>query len=228
MVIGNGLIAKTFINFKKNNEVLIFASGVSKSTETDSRQFEREFKLLKESITKYPKHILVYFSTLSIEDKSVSERPYIKHKQQLESYIKNNSTQYLICRVSNVVGDRGNSNTIINYLVNAIKHQAKIDIWKNAERNIIDAEDVRYIIEQLLSRNILNKTVSIALRKSLVMIDIVSQIESHLQINVIATYINKGGKLKIDTADISKELNVIEKKSGRGVNYFAGLLKKYY
>lgn len=228
MVIGTGLIAKKFSNFIKNKEVLIFASGVSNSTESDAKQFLREFDLLKKTIASNPKVQLVYFSTLSIEDPLVKKRPYIHHKLALEKYIKENCNHFLICRVSNVVGQNGNSNTIINYLVRNIKSQEKIEIWKDAERNIIDIDDVKYIIEELLNRNVSNKVVTVAMSKNISVVDIVSQIELHLHIKANASYINKGEKLIINTSEIVNELKMVVQKKGDGIKYIASLLNKYY
>ena len=228
MVVGNGLMAKTFASHKKTKEVLIFASGVSNSTETDSIQFTREFNLLKNTMAAYPTYKLVYFSTLSIEDKIVRDRPYIKHKLELEYYIEQNASKYLIARVSNVVGANGNSHTIINYLVNAIKKGDDIEVWKFAERNIICSEDVKFIIDSLLIEKSENGIVNIASSKSLLVVDIVSQIELYLQNKVNAVFLTKGNKLNIDVSEISKELAILENKHGNGLVYLNHLLKKYY
>ncbi len=228
MVIGSGLMAKTFSNYENSKEVLIFASGVSNSTETDPKQFNREYSLLKNTIALNPDYLLVYFSTLSIEDESVKKRPYIKHKLQLENYIKNHASKYIIARVSNVVGPVGNSHTIINYLVNAIKKGEKLDVWKLAERNIIDKEDVKFIIDELLKKKCSNKVVNVALSENILVTAIVSQIELYLQKKANAIYLNKGNKLSIDISVISEEITTLEKRHGKGIKYLNHLLKKYY
>lgn len=110
MVIGNGLLAKTFETYHASNDVLIFASGVSNSKETNPEAFKRELALLKATIQNYPKAKLVYFSTASITDASVNTSAYVQHKIALENYIKSTTTNYLILRVSNVVGVNGNPN----------------------------------------------------------------------------------------------------------------------
>ena len=228
MVVGNGLIAKLFSSYLDSEDVLIFASGVSNSTETDIKKFQREFDLLKKIIVNFPEHQLIYFSTLSIEDKSVKERPYIKHKLQLEKYISNNSSKYLISRVSNVIGLEGNPNTIVNYLVNAVKNNLKIDVWSKAERNVIGAEDVKFIVDELIKKGVVNKTINIASKECFLVTGIVKQIELYLQKKARVTYLDKGNTLNIDILDISLELEYVEKKHGKGVKYLQSLLKKYY
>ena len=89
MVIGNGLIASHFKSYNNDEKVLIFASGVSNSSEANDFEFLRELNLVKEMIGKYNSAKFIYFSTLSINDSSVSYRPYVKHKLIIEKHLFN-------------------------------------------------------------------------------------------------------------------------------------------
>jgi hypothetical protein len=59
MIIGNGLIAKSFKK-KKNyfKNVIIFASGVSNSKNTNLKEFKREEKLVKKLLKKKKKNYI--------------------------------------------------------------------------------------------------------------------------------------------------------------------------
>lgn len=50
MVIGNGMIAQRFASYKHNDDYVIFASGVSNSRMKDDVAYEREIKLLADTI----------------------------------------------------------------------------------------------------------------------------------------------------------------------------------
>ena len=65
MIVGNGLIAKAFDNFK-DDKVIIFASGVSNSLEQRKQEFDRE-NILSNVINENPEKI-VYFSTCYFND----------------------------------------------------------------------------------------------------------------------------------------------------------------
>nr|WP_321228531.1 NAD-dependent epimerase/dehydratase family protein [uncultured Psychroserpens sp.] len=222
-------MAKTFSNYSNNNSVVIFASGVSNSIETKASSFKREFQLLKETIVQFPDATLVYFSTCSIEDPTVADRSYVKHKLLLENYIQTQVKKYLIFRISNVVGLQGNDNTIMNYLVNSVKNNKEIPIWKNAERNLIDADDVKYIIDEVLIRkHFVNQTINVATRESLLVKDILAQIEKHLRVKAQVKIIDRGNSLAINTNAISKSLDEIESLKGTGLQYIYNLLEKYY
>ncbi|MCX7549363.1 NAD-dependent epimerase/dehydratase family protein [Xanthomarina sp. F2636L] len=228
MVIGNGLMAQAFKEYYLNDEVVIFASGVSNSTETNEKAFIRELNLLEKIILDYPKSKLVYFSTCSIEDESVKKNLYVKHKIKVEEYIAENCDSYIIFRVSNVVGKRGNANTLINYLVQAIQENKEITLWQKAERNIIDIEDVIFIANYVLNNDFNNETINIAFRKSFLVTDIVKLIEQFLSKKATINLIDKGNRLRIDTSKIAPALDTIETEKRANLQYISSLLKKYY
>ena len=228
MVVGTGLLATIFKAYKTSDEVLIFASGVSNSKETKQEAFYREIDLLKTTIASYPKAKIVYFSTVSITDPSVNQSAYVQHKLTIEKYIKATAEQYLILRVSNVVGAKGNPNTIMNFLVSAVKEQRPITIWTKAERNMIDVADVYAIADSLLQRQTTNTTVSVAVRNSIPVKHMLTVIEEYCNKPAQVTYVDKGNPLPIEVTQIEAELKQIEANSGIGKEYMFSLLKKYY
>ncbi|MGB0975239.1 MAG: NAD-dependent epimerase/dehydratase family protein [Flavobacteriaceae bacterium] len=228
MVIGSGLLANTFSSFIDHDGVLIFASGVSNSTETNASEFEREKQLLQQTIADYPQHKIVYFSTASVIDDSVKHRPYVAHKLAMERLIATTAQTYLIARVSNVVGPHGNATNIMNFLIKAIRTQTPIHVWEYAQRNFIDKDDILYIITQLLQKNVSNTIVNVALENSVLVSDVVKQIERHFNTQAIATFVPKGNPLVIDVSDIKCELEVIRQQNGSGEVYISNLIRKYY
>ena len=228
MVVGNGLMAKTFSDYNNINDVIVFASGVSNSTETNPSKFKREYSLLIDTLKKYPDSKFIYFSTCSIDDEAVRNRPYVKHKLQLEDYIKSNAKNYLIFRISNVVGEQGNTNTIMNYLVHCVKNSIEIPLWRFAERNLIDADDVKIIVDDVIESQLSNRIVNVASRHNLRVISIVKEIEKYLNLEAKFNLLEKGNSLNIDTSQISLSLDKIEKIKGTGLQYIFNLLKKYY
>ena len=77
MVVGNGMMANDFAMRKNDEKHIIFASGVSNSTETSQEAFLREERLLHHIIEAYPDKIIVYFSTCGIYDSTLHNSPYI-------------------------------------------------------------------------------------------------------------------------------------------------------
>ena len=141
MIIGKGLIANSLKNIN-TEEVLYFASGVSNSLETKETEFEREFSLLKDVLENNKEKKFIYFSTLSVHDQSKQNSHYVLHKLKIEDYIKNNSENYLILRIGNIVGKGGNPNTLFNFLRAKIKNDDKFVLHRNARRLLLDIDDI--------------------------------------------------------------------------------------
>ena len=88
-IIGSGLIAQGFYNYhQKIDSAIIFASGVSNSSEVCESEFSRELSLIRETIEAIGDDKLIYFSSCSID--SGVDSPYVKHKLKMEFYLKLN------------------------------------------------------------------------------------------------------------------------------------------
>ena len=81
---------------------------------------------------------------------------------------------------------------MLNYFINAIKNNALIDIWKNAERNLLDIEDLFILSEKLINKKAFkNQIVNIASRKNLSVFSIVKEIETFLNMKANFKLLNK-------------------------------------
>jgi UDP-2-acetamido-2,6-beta-L-arabino-hexul-4-ose reductase len=193
MVIGNGLIAKAFSKYESNDKVVIFASGVSNSKETDESQYKREEILLKDTLLKFNNQIFVYFSTTSIYDNELKNSRYCSHKLLMENIVKNLSTKYYIFRLSEVVGKSKNKYQIVNYFYNVIKNQETFTLWQNACRRLIDVEDVYLLCNTLLTnKKYINNIYNITTPYKIKVTDIVTILEKILNIKSKAIIENKG------------------------------------
>lgn len=224
MIIGRGLIANIFRDIHRE-DIIFFASGVSNSLETDINQFRRERDLIEKTIEKNPTKKFVYFSTCSIYDSSKYASAYVIHKLDMENLIEKIAQNFLICRVSNAVGNGGNSNLLINYLVNNIKENNPILVHQKATRNLIDVEDVGNITLRLLDETI-NTIQNIAYIENFSVLEIVYALEKYLSKSAIIKLLNKGESYTIDTSyivDYFKKNNKMIK-----MEYLNTLLKRYY
>lgn len=150
MIVGNGMIAKAFEEYRDCNNVLIFASGVSDSSETDPIVFKREMVLLLKSISDNPDKVLVYFSSIDLN--SQIKKPYMEHKRCMESIIKLMADKHIILRLNNVIGAGGNKNTLVNYIRDRIRNKEDLTIILGATRSIVDVDDVKTVVSHLLSQ----------------------------------------------------------------------------
>ena len=226
MVVGKGMIANAFLNYKDQADIVFFASGVSNSKETNLTAFNREENLLKDYLGTHPEKLFVYFSTCSVYDPAENESLYVKHKLKMEALIRNVSNKYLILRVSNVVGNSENKSIIFNFLVEHLLNNYHFTLWKNAYRNLIDIEDVKLLVISLIEKGSYNRIVNIANPTNIAVTEIVGTIEQFFKIKGNYTFVEKGANFCIDCGEIETIGNEI--RSNFFQDYINLLLKKYY
>jgi nucleoside-diphosphate-sugar epimerase len=188
MIVGNGLIAQALKSID-NESVVFIAAGVSNSKCNDVREFNREKNLVEKVLSNYPEKLIVFFSTYSILDKSLSKSAYVNHKLSLEKKISSSKNKYLIARVSNLVGQGGNPNNVFNFLYNSISKEQQFELWKDSSRNLLLVEDFVRILNFILEEEIKtseSKIFNIVNSQNIKIEEIVHAIEKH--INVKAQY----------------------------------------
>ena len=228
MIVGSGLIAKTFAAHAGARERICFhAAGVSNSSCRDPREFERDRVRLRTSVENIGAGALfVYFSTCSVEDPAARDNPYTRHKREMEEFVRERDG-HLILRLPQVAGRTPNPHTILNYLHARIVRSERFELWRGASRNIIDADDVARIALDLIDRDgARNETVNIASPRSTPMTDVVAALEQITQHRAIYDPVEKGARYDIDTTRIADSI----RRCGIvfDANYLLRTLAKYY
>ncbi|MBB6371664.1 NAD(P)-dependent oxidoreductase [Chryseobacterium shigense] len=221
MIIGNGLIANSLRNIDSEDN-LFFASGVSNSLETKNSEFEREFSLVKNTLEKYSESKFIYFSTLSVNDQSKQDSPYILHKLQMENYIKENSGNHLILRVGNIVGKGGNPNTLFNYLRTQITGDHTFNVHSHARRLLIDMDDIhKFLVE--ICPYLKNQTINYAFPYYYNLQEIIGAIEKKVNKKAIYNEVNEGDFYQVSFEDsVNRFFSDVNPE-----DYIESLVKKY-
>lgn len=226
MLIGGGMLAQAFCYFQDHPSVVVFASGVSNSRETDRRQFEREKTLLSRVLKEQHDKRLVYFGTCSVADPELASTLYVKHKLNMEGLIKTYSTNHCVFRLPQVIGHGGNKNTIMNWLYGCIHNGQQFDLWSKAYRYIIDIDDVVTIVSYMIGRDTYtNRIINIASHPFSIY-DIVHALESVTDLTATYTEIDKGGKYRLDCREaheVARSQNIRFDD-----NYLRQIVYKYY
>lgn len=221
-IVGNGLIAKAFKDFNFSKNCVIFASGVSNSSDENNLNFRREFDLLKDTINKFKNKHFVYFSTCSLNSEDNSK--YKVHKKNLENYIFNNCVSYNIFRLPQVVGVVDN-NTLISHFIRNLKYGNEILVQSNATRHLLDVEDIPRIANIIIEKGFSNKIIDIAPLYHADIFSIVKFIskELHLEYNVKVE--SSGSKQNIFISNLENFLDDNDKIFSN--DYWKLVLKKY-
>jgi hypothetical protein len=156
MIIGKGSVASVL---EDRDDLIFFASGVSNSSCTDEKEYEREFNLLK--TVPIDKHI-VYFSNLGIYYK---QDRYTQHKRDVEEYIRNNYKSYTIVRIE-VCEWVKTPNTILNVFKRQLAEGIEPKI-QDTTRYVLSLDEFLYWVKMIQSgvrneMNILGRKLTIA------------------------------------------------------------------
>lgn len=224
MIIGNGLIASSFNeSIEYFEDCIIFASGVSSSRETSDLEFKREADLILKTITEHSELKFIYFSTILA---GISNNPYYDHKMEMENLIKSNSNNYLIIKLPQVIGEKGNKNNLVNFLKNLISNGEVVSIYKNVTRSIIDVDDVTSIIGYVKNK-VTNKTIYISGFEKIKVLDICKIIGKIINIKPKFNLVDdiNFNNWVFENSDIVNE--IMDKLEYKRKGYTKRVLKKY-
>ena len=224
VIIGSGLLAKSFASrFQDDSSVVIFASGVSNSLESRPEAFEREREMLQGALAATDAK-LVYFGSCAVGNVDEQPSPYLSHKRQMEEAVLK-SGHGLVLRLPQVVGRSGNPNTLGSFIRDCLLTGRHFSIWRNAERNLMDVEDIVKIAEVMIARHE-GAAFSIASRHSIAMPQLVSIFEEVLGVKADFSLVEKGTPMVID----SREAEAVADEIGidLGADYARKVIRKYY
>lgn len=209
MLVGNGLIASAFLDYKDNDDVIVIASGISNSKETDYKKYQREIDMIGEFIGTKSK--VIYFSTISVFDESLDSL-YVKHKRYIENLISSNFDNYLIFRLPIVIGKTSNNNTFINNIKGKIISDEIIYINNMSSIYIIDIDDIsRFLPDLINNRN--NEIINVVFDNKEFVFDIIQKIERLLGKEANKKIVNNGFDFTVDTLFYNEyDNNLILKK----------------
>ena len=220
MIVGRGLIATAFTNSPFDTPpYVVFASGVSNSTESDPMAYARELALLDSYLIKNT--TLIYFSTTSIFDPSKTGSMYIDHKIKIENRLREEAASYIIVRLPILVGRTSNPHTLINFLVNAVRENRPIELHAGACRHILDIDDLVPAVMPLIQIESIRHTVNIPGSKKIPVPELVATIQRILGSQGNFTWKDTGACYDIPT-DAGETLYIGDE------NYVDTVLTKYY
>ena len=173
-VVGRGMLARAFeAHAAELPTAIVCASGVADSRCTDPSAFRREIELVRELASRAADRatLLVYFSGAPIygptpgrhreSDRAAPESPYGRHKLECEETIAASGARYMVLRLPNVVGPAGNPNQLVPSLVAQVV-AGHVLVRSGATRDLLDVDDVVYIVGALVRRGAIDVVLNVA------------------------------------------------------------------
>ena len=221
MIVGNGLISKAFKQYYHLlDDIVIFASGVSNSSGNNTDDFNREKDLLIKTIKENKK--IIYFSSTLV---NFNDKPYYKHKLEMEEIIKLSGVDYIIYRLPQIVGKSGNKDNIFNFIKNSIINNKPLTIYTDVERAILDVNDLVSFV--LFSMELINKeVVNFSHIEKIYVSDLYNKISTNLKKDTIVLYKSDSKMINNWDSDNSKIVNDWLADINT-TNYTDNVIKKY-
>lgn len=211
-------------NGLKTNKSLsgaFFASGVSNSKCQDGKEYLREKIELKKFIDCYNNFKVFYFSSFCAENPLSM---YCCHKRQMEEYVVNNCSKFMVLRLPQVVGPVTN-NTLVSFFVKKIVNEERIFVQRKAYRRLIDVEDVARICQMAGDPQIENKVMSCGPSTLMSVEEIIIEIAHVLNVKPIYEFVDSGDNQNVNVSEfvkfIGKEDHIFD------LDYQKRILKKY-
>lgn len=228
MIVGSGLLARGFAPyFGASVRDCVYAAGVSNSTCTDAREFDREEHRLRAAIADYRSaDLFVYLGTCAANGHGAPATPYIAHKIRMETITRTHPS-YLILRMPQVAGHTTNPHTLLNFLFDRISRGERFQVWTRARRNIIDIEDaVRIAAALAIGETARRECINVANVSDALAPEIVDVMARVIGREPVCDRLDRGDDYPIDTTRTRAAMA----RSGVvfGAGYLERVIRKYY
>ena len=219
-------MAQAFDVYRADTSVVMFASGVSNSLETDPASFDRERKLLLETRRAHPEQLLVYFGTCSAEDPDRRDSPYVRHKIAMESLLESETGRWLVIRLPLAIGPGHRGPTLAKMLHDRISQGIHFEVWAHATRYPIDVADVVAITGRFLgNRRLWNRRINVALRAYKVR-EFVSHMETIVGRRANFTLVDRGAHYEVSCPELHSMLDELQLDTSE--SYLPKVLTRYF
>ena len=220
------MMASAFRSYAGDPSVLVFASGVSDSTEVRAEAFRRESELLQRLRREYPDVLLVYFGTCSVVDPDQRESPYVRHKLAMESQLSAAPGPWLVLRLPLAIGPGHRGNTLAKFLHERIVRGEPFDVWTRATRYPIDVEDAHRIAGRFMEdASMWRRSINVALRAYPVL-DFVRILEAIAGRKAQCRMVERGQRYALQCPEVDRLLPSLH--LDMEANYLENVLRKYF
>lgn len=224
MIIGSGQIAQQFATTALTNTIF-FASGVSDSGCTDRLQFQRETRLVSETLSANQGKTFVYFSSCALSASDYEKNLYYQHKQSIEQLIRAQTENYYIFRLPQVFGNILAHKTLINYLYAKISNGEPFIVYQDAYRYVLELDDLRDLVVAYLHHSAPAVTVNLANPYRYHILEIVGVIEELLQKKASYNLQKKSDEYMLDLAPMLEFIDANNLEFPFGEDYLFQKLK---
>ncbi|WP_190816032.1 NAD-dependent epimerase/dehydratase family protein [Saccharopolyspora pogona] len=174
-IIGRGFIARNLLRISgRHADAVALAAGVSNTSCRSEDEYQREAALVYRTIERCHAigRKLLFFSTASASMYGALTSPgfedgpvyppttYGRHKLAMEAVIKASGVDFLILRLAYVIGAHQRGHQLLPSLVTQLR-SGSVTVHRGAHRDVIAADDVVTIVDDLLTKAVAGTVVNI-------------------------------------------------------------------
>ncbi|GAA0484595.1 NAD-dependent epimerase/dehydratase family protein [Streptomyces stramineus] len=174
-IVGRGFLAGHLTAVGARHEAaLVLAAGVSTTVAHARADFDREAELVRETLTRCRAEgrTMVLFSTASTalygpgtdgreNEVLVPRTPYGRHKLAMERLVRDSPVNWLILRLTHLVGSGQRPHQLLPSLINQVRKGA-VRVRRGARRDLLDVKDAVRAVDALLEARVTHEVVNVA------------------------------------------------------------------
>lgn len=238
-VIGSGFLAGNLATLASSHDgVVVAAFGVCVASGIPEADFAREATRLYELISRCEQRqeTLVFFSTASAAMYAVPGRAgtedgpvfpstaYGRHNLALEAVLAASAVDYLVLRLTHVVGPAQHAQMLVPSLVRQIESGA-VRLYRGARRDLIDVADVVTVVDRLLAAGVSRTVVNVATGTAVPIERLVDHVEAELGVRAAREYVADVATQPVSVARLHR---LVPEAAGiGGEDYYRRVLGKY-
>lgn len=238
-VMGSGFLAANLATLSTSHPgVVVAAFGVSVASGIPESDFAREATRLYELMSRCERRHerLVFFSTASAAMYSVPgemgredgpvfpSTAYGRHNLALEAVLAASPIDYLVLRLTHVVGPAQHAQMLVPSLVRQVQSGA-VRLYRGARRDLIDVADLVTVVDRLLATGVSRTVVNVASGTAVPVERLVDHIEAKLGVRTEREYVRDMASQPVSTARLHRlvpEIGWIGRE-----DYYRRVLSKY-
>ncbi|MFE0026792.1 NAD-dependent epimerase/dehydratase family protein [Amycolatopsis sp. NPDC059021] len=238
-VMGSGFLAANLATLATSHPgVVVAAFGVSVASGIPEADFAREATRLYELISRCERRQekLVFFSTASAAMYSMSgetgredgpvfpSTAYGRHNLALEAVLAASPVDYLVLRLTHVVGPAQHAQMLVPSLVRQIQ-SGVVRLHRGARRDLIDVADLVTVVDRLLATGVSRTVVNVASGTAVPIERLVDHIEAELGVRADREYVSDVTSRPVSIARLRGLVPEIARIGGE--DYYRRVLSKY-
>lgn len=240
VIVGRGFIAKNLEPIAaEHDDVLLLAAGVSRTAANSEAEFVRERLLVEDSAQRCLREgrRLVFLSTASSgvyggsrctgrESEAVQPTsPYAAHKLALERILQDSGVEYLVLRLSHLVGQHQQPWQLLPSLVSQVM-AGRVLVRRGAQRDLLGVQDMVRITDRLLRDGVRREVVNVASGVPVPIEDVVAYVELRLGRTAVHDIVESDERSVIDIAKLRRLVPEVD-SMGFGPTYYRHVLDTY-